>query len=356
MWWVGIQQDRPEVVVEHLVRVEVLADAHPGLDEDGGPGPGAPHPDGGAGGGAGVGQPAHHLVRLVVRHTELLRQGGADLPALVCSAQSQVGTLGLQQQLLPDGSRPRLDRRARLAVECEEKFNFLWSRVMEESVGDIATRVQRGEFETELQELEIFTQDKYTINPVRNTGAKRESPLLVRVVPVDLKHSFNAAKGNVGIGEEFIFLARALLGSEVVLEGKFESCHEQRSCLARGGPECGIEYGDNLSAAHTPSKAFAKKSVSNPKNSGQKQYFKTPEELFLLGDLGFVKNLDRVSLQTLDNLLPQDKCKLLTLQTEKSRDKLCLPALSSFLHRGDLVSSPTPSQQDPHWSRGPRRK
>ena len=59
-----------------------------------------------------------------------------------------------------------------LTVEGEEKFNLLWSRVVEESVRDIPPRVHCGEFETELQELEIFTKDKNAFNLVRNTGTK----------------------------------------------------------------------------------------------------------------------------------------------------------------------------------------
>ena len=174
-----------------------MADTDPGLDEEGGPGPGAPHPDRGPGGGAGVGRPGHHLVRQVVRHTELLRQRGTDLPALVGSTDPQVGTLGLLQHLLPDGRASRRHLAARLTVEGKEKFNFLGSRVMEESIGDITTSVQSGKLEAELEELEVLAENKNPVNLVRNTGPEHQPPLLVGVVPVDLEDSLDTGDGRV---------------------------------------------------------------------------------------------------------------------------------------------------------------
>ena len=57
-----------------------------------------------------------------------------------------------------------------LTVERKEKFNFLWSAVMKEGVGDLPASVHRGKLETELEELEVFTQNKNPVNLIGNAG------------------------------------------------------------------------------------------------------------------------------------------------------------------------------------------
>ena len=56
-----------------------------------------------------------------------------------------------------------------------------------------------------------------------------------------LSHDLNIwrdkpAEGDVGVAQEFVLLALALLARQVVLEGQFEGRHKQDSSLTRCAP------------------------------------------------------------------------------------------------------------------------